>query len=399
MGSDPVEVRMLGEFSLRSGATMIRDNSSRAKKVWLFLAYMICNRTRSVSSEEMARLLWGDDDDSTSNPRNALKTMLHRVRAVLEPLEDAVGQPLILRKGSAYTWNTDLPVTHDIDDFERLCQGGAQAEAPEEKIRLWLEASSLYRGGFLSKLSSEPWVVPLAAHYHGLYVDTILTLLPLLEERDRWTECEALCQIAAERDPYIEGFYFHWMRALLHLEKQREAVAVYEGMSELFLAEFGVMPSDELRSLYRDALRDVNDHTLPSGMILEQLREPPDEGGALLCEYDMFKCIYHSLARSILRSGDVVHLGLISVLSQNGAELPRRSLDRVMLNLRDLIRTTLRRGDIAARCSVSQYIIMLPQANFENSCMVCDRLIRAFNRQYPHSPARLHASVHPIQPN
>lgn len=399
MGSMPVEVRMLGEFSLAFGATVVHDNSSRAKKVWLFLAYMICNRTRSVSTEEMTRLLWTDDDDGTSNPRNALKTMLHRVRSVLEPLEDAIGQPLILRSGTDYAWNSQIPIVHDIDDFERLCQDGAQTEKPERRIRLWLEASSLYRGGFLSKLSSEPWVVPLSAHYHGLYVDTTLALLPLLEERDRWTECEALCQAAVERDPYIEEFYLHWMRALLHLEKQRDAVNIYESMSELFLAEFGVMPTDELRSLYRVALRDVNDHTLPSGMILEQLREPPDQGGALLCEYDMFKCIYHSLARSILRSGDVVHLGLICVLARDGAELPRRSLDRAMLNLRELIRTTLRRGDIAARCSVSQYIVMLPQANFENSRMVCDRLIRAFSRQYPHSPARLHASIHPIQPN
>ena len=95
----------------------------------------------------------------------------------------------------------------------------------------------------------------------------------------------------------------------------------------------------------------------------------------------------------------MVHLGLISILPQREGELSRRSLDRVVDNLRELIRTTLRRGDVAARCSVSQFIIMLPQANFENSRMVCDRLIRTFARQYPHSPARLQASIHPMEPN
>ena len=36
-----------------------------------------------------------------------------------------------------------------------------------------------------------------------------------------------------------------------------------------------------------------------------------------------------------------------------------RSLDRVVDNLKELIRKNLRRGDIAARCSVSQFILLL----------------------------------------
>ena len=48
---------------------------------------------------------------------------------------------------------------------------------------------------------------------------------------------------------------------------------------------------------------------------------------------------------------------------------------------------------------MSQYILLLPQANYENSCKVCERIIKAFCRQYPHSPAQLHYSVQPLEPN
>ena len=398
MGSDPLEVRMLGEFSLSLGPSRISDSDNRTKKVWLLLAYMIYNRTHLIPLQEMVDLLWGGEE-SSANPLNALKTMLHRVRSTLEPLGQGAGHQLILRQGSAYTWNPDVPIHLDIDDFESLCHKGAQAEKTEDKIRFWLKAHALYRGNFLSKLSSELWVVPLSTHYHNLYVDTTLELLSLLEGEARWEECVDLCQTAVKHDPYIEQFYRHWIHALLRLQWQQEAVSVYEEMSELFLTEFGVMPSQDLLALYREALREVNKHTMPSGTILEQLREPPDKGGALLCDYDVFKTIYHALARSVVRSGDTAHLALISILPQKGQELPRRSLDTVVDNLRELIRVSLRRGDVAARCSVSQYILLLPQANFENSGMVCRRLIRTFNRQYPHSPARLHASVHPLEPN
>lgn len=398
MNSIPIEVRMLGEFSLCAGSRCVSDSNNRTKKIWLLLAFLVYNRSRLISLDEMVALLWSDEEGS-SNPFNALKTMFHRARATLEPLGDRAGHQIILRWESTYIWNPKVLVRLDVEDFERLCREGSQAQSQEERIRLWTEALALYRGRFLPKLSSELWVVSLDAHFHSLYVRTLLELLPLLEERESWEKCEELCRTAVERDPYIEEFYHHWLRALIQLDRQREAVSVYEEMSELFLAQFSVMPSDELRALYRKALREVNEHTMPSGLILEQLREPPDKGGALLCEYDIFKSIYHSMARSILRNGDAVHLALVSILPREGPELSRRSLDRVVENLQELIRTTLRRGDIAARCSVSQFIVMLPQANFENSRMVCQRLIRAFGRQYPHSPARLHASIHPLEPN
>jgi hypothetical protein len=50
-------------------------------------------------------------------------------------------------------------------------------------------------------------------------------------------------------------------------------------------------------------------------------------------------------------------------------------------------------------CSASQYILMLPQANYENSCKVCERVIKTFTRQYPHSPARLRYAVQPLEPH
>ena len=101
----------------------------------------------------------------------------------------------------------------------------------------------------------------------------------------------------------------------------------------------------------------------------------------------------------MVRSGNAVHIGLLTVTGEGGDELPRRSLDRAMANLRDQIQTNLRKGDIASQCSVSQFIMMLPRANYENSCMVCERVIKAFNRQYPHSPARIDYAVQALEPN
>lgn len=397
MAAEGLQIQMLGKFSLQQGAAQVDDSVNRSRRVWLLLAYMIYNRNRAVAPEELVELLWRDKERS-SNPLNAVKTMFHRVRNCLNQLDENAGHQLIVRQGGAYAWNTSVPVTVDVDEFESRCKAGAAAGDEEARLALFLEALPLYRGNFLSKLSSEPWVIPIAAYYHGLYLQTALETLDLLEKRERWQEAERLCRAVLAREAYSEEVYGHLMTALIELGEGQKAAQVYEEMSELLLANFGVMPSEESRALYRKAVRTVNDHTLAAGEILEQLREGSALRGALVCEYDVFKAIYHSYARSVARSGDAVHLALVSVTGDKGGELPRRSLDRVVDNLRELIRAGLRRGDVAARCSLSQFILLLPQANYENSCMVCDRIVRSFNRQYPHSPARLHISVHPLEP-
>lgn len=398
MASSPLRVRMLGTFSISLDSLEINDGGNRSRKVWLLLAYMIYCRNRPVTPDELVNLLWGDEERS-SNPLNALKTMFHRVRSCLNQLDDGAGHEFIVRRDGSYAWNTSVPITLDIDEFDRLYQAGTHADSEEEMLRYWTQALDLYHGDFLAKLSSEPWVVPISAYFHNLYVQTALQVIPLLEKGQRWQEVVDLCRRATAHEPYMEDLYRHLMGALLQLGDQRGAVTVFEKMSELFLDNFGIMPSDELRVLYRDALRSINERTVSPGMILEQLREPTDDGGALLCDYDFFKAIYHSIARMIERSGDAAHLGLLSVEGNNGKELSRRSLDCVIENLQDIIRTHLRRGDVAARCSISQFLLLLPQANYENSCLVCERIVKAFVRQYPHSPARLQISVQPLEPN
>lgn len=393
-----LKVNMLGEFSLQEGTTEINDSANRSRKVWLLLAYIIYNRNRPIPPDELIELLWSGEEGST-NPGNALKTMFHRLRTMLGDLDGKGGQSLILRREGTYAWNTDIPMELDIDRFDALYQKGLTAKTEEERLKIWLQALSLYSGDFLIKMSSEPWVVPIATYFHNLYVQTMLECLPMLEGRERWDEAERLCSAALAHEPYMEELYAHLMTAQLRQGKSQEAVKVYESMSKLLLSNFGVMPSDETRSLYREAIRTVNDKAVPPGLILEQLREGSSAGGALACDYDIFKVIYHSVARSVARSGDAVHLVLISAQTSSGESLPKRSLDRVVENLQELIRSGLRRGDVMARCSVSQFILLLPRANFENSRMICDRIIRSFNRMYPHSPAVLHASIHPLEPN
>lgn len=391
-----IDIRMLGGFSLSFENSHIADQDNRSRTVWLLLAYLLCHRTRSVPPEELIDLLYGNDPKGT-NPTNALKTALHRVRTLLDQLWPGAGKELILYQEGGYRWNPDVPVVLDIDEFERLSHPTTDDE--NQELDSFLAALTLYRGEFLNKLSSEPWALPLTAYFHNQAVQITLKAVPILIRLKRVDEAEALCRSAISMEPYHETLHCQLMRILLEQKRQKEVVTLYEDLSQRLFDEFGVMPSEEILSLYRESVRTTNTRTLPMDMILDRLKETNSASGALVCEYDYFVVLCRSEARSMARDGKAAHIALISVSDADDNELGKRSLERTMDNLEDQIRTNLRRGDALTRCSVSQFLVMLPHANYEDSCMVCRRIISAFSRRYPHSPAKLRFTVQPLEPN
>ena len=395
--SDLVRVNMLGEFSLTCGDRSVSDRENRMKKVWLLLAYLIRCRSRVTPQEEFFSLLQSSAGDDAADPNGRMKAMFYRARTMLDRVHEGAGHDWIVRNNGTYRWNPEVPMTVDVDEFEALCRAAAEADG-DARLDLYRQALGLYRGDFLPKLSMETWVMPISAYYHQMYLDAAAAALSLLEERQAWQEAAALSETALKIEPYSEELYQSLIRCRIALGDRAGARTAYEEMSELLFSTFGVMPSDESRALYREAVRDADVPTLSADSMRESLREPFGARGAMLCEYDFFRTLYQLQARAIVRSGDVIHIALFSLHGRMGKDLPRRSLGVAMDNLQAILVDNLRQGDVVTRCSISQLIVMLPQANYEDSCMVCRRLLKAFQRQYPHSPAEIRFTVQPLEP-
>lgn len=395
MNGPTLQVQMLGQFTLRYGDRTISDSDDRSRRVWSLLAYMLYNHGRSFAQEELIHLYWSNGEKS-ADPGNALKSIFHRIRTALDKLQPGLGRLLIRRKAGRYFWNNVIPLSLDIEDFEAHFHAAEAAGDDDVRLAEYQAALALYAGDPLPRMTDEIWTIPIVAYYHSLYTRAAAGAIELLEKQERTAEAVALCRRAIHIEPYQEDLYEHLMRGLLRTGDMKGAMSVYEEMSELLFAHFGVMPSETLRTLYRQATRTVNDRTLTMDEVCSQLAEPAPHSGAMVCEYDFFKILYRAEARSIARNGHSANICLLSVSGKDGEMLARRSLDPAMNNLQVLVQNNLRRGDVIARCSISQYIILLPQANYENSRMVADRLVSAFYRRYPHSPARLRYTVQPL---
>ena len=360
----------------------------------MLLAYLIYHRSRAISRSELINLLL-DDEEGSSDPINALKRLVHRARSVLTPLWPTAGADLILWKDNRYMWNTDYPMVLDTEEFDRICCHDNFNDIPTDEL---LSGAVMYTGDFLTQFSSDSWVLPISAYYHNWYVKSVLELMPRLEEQNRRDEASRLCRAALTVEPYSEEIYLHLFRNLVAAGNCQAAVKTYEKLRETLFSTFGVLPSEDIRAIYRVAVRSVSEWAIAPEDIHKQLREAASPPGALVCDYDFFRILYQSSARQIARGGGVIHIALLSVSVKDNTEMSRRSLEHATDNLLLRAQECLRRGDALARCSISQVIMMLPQANYEDSCMVCNRILTSFRQKHPHSPAQISFFVQPIEP-
>ena len=390
-----IRIRMLGEFSLTAGDNTISDAVGRSRKVWCLLACLVCNRGRFIPSQKLIDLLWGDDP-SSSNPENALRITLHRLRTLLNDLWPGAGKELICSQDGGYGWNPEISVSLDCDEFEELSRS---AGSEEQRLQDHLSALELYKGEFLPRMSDQVWVIPIAAHFQNLYLQMTLEASNLLLQRQRSREAAEICRRAAAMEPYHEPLHQNLMKALGASGDTKGAASVYEALSKRLFDDFGIRPNEQTRAVYREAAHTPEDRTLPMDEVMEQIQERNSQMGALICDYDYFKILCFAESRAMERSGTATHVALLSLTSGDpGKPLTKRSQDRIMGQLGQQLQLNLRRGDTISRCSVTQYIIMLPKANYENSCMVCRRIIGAFYRTHPHVTAKVNYMVQPLTP-
>ena len=392
---EQIRIQMLGTFSLRYGEKEISDANSRSRKVWNLLAYLICHRGTPVSQKKIIELLWGDDP-SSDNPENVLWITLHRLRGLLDQLWPGAGKELILHQRNGYSFHSHIPVILDSDLFETLYQ--RREGTPAQRLETCLEALGLYRGVFLEKQSSETWVIPISTHFQNLYVQLTLEAAGLLREQNRWEEGAKLCRSCITAEPYHEPLYQELMKDLAAGEDPEGAAAVYESLRKRLFDDFGIHPSEETRAVYRQAAHSPASRLLPIDEVLEHLQEAEVNPGAMQCDYDYFKVLCHAESRAMERTGSVTHIALLSVTNSAGEPLAKRSRERIMEQLGTQLRLNLRRGDTISRCSASQYILMLPKANYEDSCMVCRRVIQAYHRAFPHTAIQVKFMVQPLSP-
>ena len=391
-----IQVNTLGGFSLTLGEKNMGDNDNRSRKAWSLLCFLIMNRKKELGIGDLFAAIW--PDESQDNPYGALKTLVFRVRKMLEAAGFPAQELLVNRHGT-YAWSSEsLGCRVDAERFEELCHlvldpgrpmAGVYAEA--------MEAVALYRGYFLPKSGDESWVIPISTYYHSLYQKLVYKTIELLMEREDYGAITSVCQTAIGIEPFDEQFHYYLVYSLYKDNHISQAVDHYNHTLDLFYNEFSISPSEHFKELYKTIRNKEQGINTNLDSIQEALREEASSG-AFYCEYPVFRDLYQLERRAIERTGDSIYLCLLTLCDLDGQVPKMNVLNRAMEHLNGAIRNSLRCSDVYTRYSVSQYIILLPTVTAEKGEMVLKRIIGNFHRQYNRRDLSVEHRLQPVLP-
>jgi SARP family transcriptional regulator, regulator of embCAB operon len=222
---------------------ILRGRQGRA-----LLAYLVLNRGRGVSREELIGAIWGDKPPI--DPSAALRTQLSHLRNALGH-ESIAGRDTIELRLPDDTWI-------DIEAAERAMRVADAALGDKDWKDAWIQAHiTLNIAGrpFLAGFEA-PWVSELRDDLGELELHSREVIaaagigiggseLPVAERSAR-----ALIRSA----PFRETGYLYLMKALVASGNTAEAMRTYDRLRTLLADELGTAPGAEIQALHRRLL-------------------------------------------------------------------------------------------------------------------------------------------------
>ena len=387
----PIEVRieMFGGFAITADGHRVTEQEKRSSKVWKLLQYLIVNRHKTVSQEELMDNFF--DSDFVGNPGSSVRTLIYRARLALSAGGFPFADEMILSSSGGYAWNNSMSTVVDTEEFGSLLKKASACSDKPERLEILLQAASLYRGDFLPNSSGELWVIPLSRWYRSIFFNCVYELLGLLHEFNRDNEAEELCVKALCLDPFDEIILECHLRSLIALGRTAEALDEYKRMETMFYDELGVEFSSDLRALYKQIQQPTENKGLSLDATLREWINDADFPGAYNCDLSVFKTVYQLEARSTSRSGRTTYIVRFDTKHD-----PTAKGGGVMNSLGSAIAKTLRKGDLYTRSSPSQYMLMLNKLTYENCKTLVNRILSSLDTKY--LPKVIGTTIRPITP-
>ncbi len=376
---DTIYVSLFGELSIRYKDNVITENTVLSKKSWILLSYLIVNRNREIPQTELFDVLW--QEEKSENPVNALKTLLHRTRNILGKLEIENYEKLIKCSRGSYGWNTEFEIEVDCEMFESEYKKLVNSRSThEEKVCAGMLAVELYKGTFITKYSSEYWVIPLYTYYNQLHSEIVNRTVALLDKNEDYAMISHICKNSIIINPYEESFYYQMINALYNEGNVSGAIEQYKKVEKFFYLNFGQSLSERFSELYSKIFNANNKKQVDIKKVSNSLEESEESNGAFYCEFEFFKQRYQVESRLSKRKKNPLYVILISLDGKKAEFDQAESLEPVMLNVEDILKKSLRSSDVFARYSVSQCIVMLSDTTMDNACAVTERIMKNCKR-------------------
>lgn len=368
---------MISETGVLNGEIMRSDMLTK------LLVYMLVHREYAVSIQELSEALWQEDE--TDNPAGALKNLMYRLRCTLKKVFGE-NEYIITSRGS-YLWNQEISVVVDAEKFEEYCEA-ARNTKEEESIKLYEKAIELYQGDYMPHIVDKHWVVSQATYYHSLFLSATKSLAKLYLHRKKFEDMEHVCSKGIQYDSVDEQLYCDLITSLIEQNKHKLALERYEQAKKALKDVLGINNPKRLGEKYKEILEMSKGHTAENiKNVYDDIAEKQEPDGVFMCGFPVFKEIYRLEARKNYRMDEPEYIVLFSLdvkrnVDKSNEQVVSFLVNKAMNHMMCTLTEVLRIGDVAARYSDSQFVVLLPACSYESSLLVVNRILNQFYTRY-----------------
>jgi DNA-binding SARP family transcriptional activator len=349
---------------------------NKSSKMKNLLGLLLIKRNMNYRDDELARIIWPDRDYEDS--KGDLDSLVLLTEKTLSEINKS--EKFIIRENQRYCWNPKLNYIMDMDlvdaDYKRLMSIETDND---EKIAIGKRIIDKYMDRVSDNYISSTWWFPISQYYNMIYINTVMVVCKLLEQKTCTNAYEEVVRIATKATRFdIDNIniYVHVFRGLKALNDKKGILNYYEAISALLQDKLSEGLNDEISYIYTWANNNKEATFNDLKLLTENLRENSnlyEIKGAYYCNRETFKNILHFIMRNKIREKKEVVLVLVTLKSHRNEGLNSIDVSK-MEELKNTIFNNLRRNDLFVRYSINQYLILPYKCHRESVKRIESRL-------------------------
>jgi DNA-binding SARP family transcriptional activator len=236
-----LEFRVLGPLEVLDDGRPLPQLPPKQRAL---LARLLLRAGGVVSRERLIDDVWGDE---------VPPTVIASLENAVSRLRKALGFDLVATRPPGYALAAD-PEQIDLIRFERLVAKARDGDHEARAARL-REALALFRGPPLADVAYAPFAQVESARLEELEIAALEDLAAAELELGRDGEVVSELEPLIVEHPYRERLRALHMLGLYRSGRQADALAAYQQARRTLVDELGTEPTEELRELHRNILR------------------------------------------------------------------------------------------------------------------------------------------------
>ena len=242
----PLEVRLLGNFSVRQGGVRIPDEDWHRPIVRRLFVYFVLHRGQVLPRDQILDDLWPDSDPASAVA--TFNTVQSRLRHILDPYL-RVKKPCryFVVEGNNYLFDPDQRTHTDLERFQdAVHQGmakGAGFYSSEDLPVDFLQALREWQP-FLPGFPYEDWLVAGRERVQECYLEGCLFTANVFLAQDKPSEGVDWANRIVQIAPWFEEGYQVLMRAYGRMGDRTRGLRVYEDAVKALRKELDIAPSE-----------------------------------------------------------------------------------------------------------------------------------------------------------